>query len=111
MLDSRRRDETDKANEAEKLKMHQEALHKAKQEEGLARFASGHEDAAPTEKAQFKKFESYRKDVQVPNRVMDLKVLSFLFKIFRLWLIEKQRLLFFQYMDKRSPSIFRQSKM
>lgn len=74
VLDSRRRDETDKANEAEKLKLHQEALHKAKQEEGLARFASGHTDVMPTEKAQFKKFESYRKDVQIPNRVMDLKI-------------------------------------
>ena len=74
MLDSRRRDETDKANEAEKLKIHQETLHKAKQEEGIARFSSGHENETPTEKAQFKKFESYRKDVQIPNRVMDLKV-------------------------------------
>ena len=91
VLDSRRRDDTDKASDEEKRRAHQKALALAKQQEGVIRFTSGDSDKKTVERAVFRKFESYRKDVQLPRSVSDLKVCFFSNSYCRLWLIAKRK--------------------
>ena len=53
---------------------HQKELHKKKQEEGTQRFAEDSGALNGVEEKRFKKFESYKRDNQLPSKVKDLIV-------------------------------------
>lgn len=53
---------------------HQKELAAKKQKEGLARFAESTSDQNGTEVKKFKKFESYKRDNQLPTRVKNLEI-------------------------------------
>ena len=53
---------------------HQKELHKKKQEEGRQRFAEDSGALNGVEEKRFKKFESYKRDNQLPSKVKDLIV-------------------------------------
>ena len=74
MLRSRARKSTMDEALANQLKEHQRELVKQKQEEGLKRFSSGDGNANDENEQVFKKFESYRRENQLPQRVEDLRV-------------------------------------
>ncbi|WFD42788.1 Xaa-Pro aminopeptidase [Malassezia psittaci] len=60
---------------AKKIKEHQSELVKQKQEEGLKRF-KGEDGAGPDSNQEvFKKYESYRRESQLPTKVEDLRIL------------------------------------
>ena len=84
ILDSRRRDDTDKASEEEKRRNHQKLLAKLKQDEGLARFKKGGEAEKVEQRPVIRKFESYRKDAQLPRGIFELKVRLLSEKMIRL---------------------------
>ncbi|TLD21546.1 hypothetical protein PspLS_09193 [Pyricularia sp. CBS 133598] len=54
---------------------HQKELAAKKQKEGLARFAESTNDQNGTEVKKFKRFESYKRDNQLPPKVKDLAVI------------------------------------
>lgn len=56
-------------------KAHQKELHDKKQAEGEAQYAEGHGNLNGTEEKKFKRFESYKRDTQLPSRVKDLMIL------------------------------------
>ncbi|TIC59714.1 FACT complex subunit SPT16 [Wallemia mellicola] len=59
---------------AHKIKEHQKILHEAKNEEGLKRFAEGKDSSNGSKPEVFKRFDSYKREQQVPiNR--DLRIL------------------------------------
>ncbi|TIA85374.1 hypothetical protein E3P99_04014 [Wallemia hederae] len=59
---------------AHKIKEHQRILHEAKNEEGLQRFAGGKDSSNGSKPEVFKRFDSYKREQQVPiNR--DLRIL------------------------------------
>ena len=60
-----------------KIKEHQKELVKQKQEEGLKRFAGEDAGAQDTGESVFKKYESYRRESQLPTKVDDLRVRLF----------------------------------
>lgn len=53
---------------------HQKDLHKKKQDEGMQRFAEDSGALNGVEEKRFKKFESYKRDNQLPSKVKDLVV-------------------------------------
>ncbi|EMC97887.1 hypothetical protein BAUCODRAFT_406868 [Baudoinia panamericana UAMH 10762] len=54
---------------------HQKELHDKKQREGKEKYGEGHGNLDGTQEKKFKRFESYKRDSQFPNRVKDLTVL------------------------------------
>ncbi len=57
-----------------KRREHQKELAKKKHDEGLVRFAEATGDMNGTTVKKFKRFESYKRDNQFPNRVRDLAI-------------------------------------
>ncbi|MDA4133226.1 MAG: hypothetical protein OK454_08915, partial [Thaumarchaeota archaeon] len=55
-------------------KGHQKELAAKKQKEGLARFAESTSDQNGTEEKKFKRFESYKRDTQLPPKVKDMGI-------------------------------------
>lgn len=55
-------------------KEHQKALARQKQEEGLARFAGEDGDQKAADKPVFRRFESYKKETQLPRDTASLKI-------------------------------------
>ena len=53
---------------------HQKELHKKKQDEGMKRFAEETGALNGTIEKKFKKFESYKRDNQLPSRIKDLVI-------------------------------------
>ncbi|KAF8854754.1 transcription elongation complex subunit [Acephala macrosclerotiorum] len=72
-LRAERTTQVDEGAEA-KRREHQKELAKRKQEEGLARFAEATGDSNATAVKKFKRFESYKRDNQFPNKVRDLAI-------------------------------------
>lgn len=71
--DRRSRDDKGKAKAIEKRNEHQRSLHEKLQKEGIQRFENG--KGTLEEKAtEFKKFESYKKDIQIPSNVKNLEI-------------------------------------
>ncbi|KAN0062886.1 FACT complex subunit spt16 [Thecaphora frezii] len=60
---------------AQKLKIHQKELARQKQEEGLARFAGEDGEGNASNEKVFKKFESYKRENQLPAKVADMKIM------------------------------------
>jgi nucleosome binding factor SPN SPT16 subunit len=56
----------------EARRQHQKEIHAKKQAEGLERYAEGTGNLNGTEEKKFKRFESYKRDAQLPTRVKDL---------------------------------------
>lgn len=56
-------------------KSHQRELHSKKQQDGLEKYSEGTGNLNGTEEKKFKRFESYKRDSQLPARVKDLIVL------------------------------------
>ncbi|CAK3779217.1 FACT complex subunit spt16 [Lecanosticta acicola] len=54
---------------------HQKELHERQQKEGLEKYTEGHGNLNGTEEKKFKRFESYKRDAQLPARVKELTVL------------------------------------
>lgn len=54
---------------------HQKELHKKKQGEGMEKYAEGHGNLNGTEEKKFKRFESYKRDTQLPSRIKDMTIL------------------------------------
>lgn len=52
----------------------QKKLHEKRQKEGLARFADTDAKSADSDKAVFKRYESYVRDTQIPTNVKDLRI-------------------------------------
>jgi nucleosome binding factor SPN SPT16 subunit len=67
------RKEVDEGSE-QRRKEHQKALHEAKQQEGLERYAKEGESGGGDKKKAIKRFESYKRDAQLPSSVKDLKI-------------------------------------
>ena len=74
MLRSRARTATIDESVAKKIKEHQSELVKQKQEEGLKRFKGEDGGGRDTNEEVFKKYESYRRESQLPTKVEDLRV-------------------------------------
>lgn len=74
MLRSRARTATIDESVAKKIKEHQSELVKQKQEEGLKRFKGEDGGGRDTNEEVFKKYESYRRENQLPTKVEDLRV-------------------------------------
>ncbi|WFD29153.1 Xaa-Pro aminopeptidase [Malassezia sp. CBS 17886] len=74
-LRSRARTATMDESVAKQLKEHQSELIKQKQKEGLARFSGGDGAARDSSDQVFKKYESYRREAQLPAKVEDLRIL------------------------------------
>jgi len=55
-------------------KEHQKELHKKNQQQGLEKYGEGTGNLNGTEEKKFKRFESYKRDNQLPSRVKDLTV-------------------------------------
>ncbi|KAI9708942.1 MAG: FACT complex subunit spt16 [Bogoriella megaspora] len=53
---------------------HQKELHNKKRQQGLERFKDGVGDLNGTEEKKFKRFESYKRDNQLPSRIKDLVI-------------------------------------
>lgn len=60
---------------ANKIKEHQRELVKQKQKEGLERFAEGAGDKRGGSEHTFKKFESYRRESQLPARIDEQRII------------------------------------
>lgn len=54
---------------------HQKELHAKKQNEGAEKYVEGHGNLNGAEEKKFKRFESYKRDAQLPTRVKDLTIL------------------------------------
>ncbi|EME38930.1 hypothetical protein DOTSEDRAFT_160702 [Dothistroma septosporum NZE10] len=54
---------------------HQKELHAKKQSDGLEKYTEGHGNLNGTEEKKFKRFESYKRDNQLPSKVKDLMVM------------------------------------
>ncbi|GAB7359749.1 hypothetical protein MBLNU230_g6921t1 [Neophaeotheca triangularis] len=54
---------------------HQKELHQKKQSEGKEKYAEGHGNLNGTEEKKFKRFESYKRDTQLPSRIKDMMIL------------------------------------
>ncbi|UJO25114.1 FACT complex subunit spt16 [Fulvia fulva] len=54
---------------------HQKELHAKKQSDGLEKYTEGHGNLNGTEEKKFKRFESYKRDNQLPSKVKDLTVM------------------------------------
>ncbi|KAJ3350446.1 FACT complex subunit spt16 [Allomyces javanicus] len=67
ILQSKTRNEATEASAEAKRRDHQKELAAARQEEGLQRFAAGGERTKDADKRLFRKFESYKKDTNVPR--------------------------------------------
>lgn len=67
------REKPDDTNE-KRRQMHQKELHEKLQRAGEEKYADGSGGTDNTDKAVFKKFESYKRDTQLPLSVKDLKV-------------------------------------
>lgn len=74
ILRSRARTATLDESVVNKIKEHQKELVKQKQDEGLKRFAGEGGASRESNEQIFKKFESYRRESQLPSKVEDLKV-------------------------------------
>lgn len=61
-------------NAEQRRKEHQKALHDQKQKEGLERFPKEGQAGNGDTKKTFKRFESYKRDGQLPPSVQDLKI-------------------------------------
>ncbi|KAK9462962.1 FACT complex subunit-domain-containing protein [Lipomyces oligophaga] len=74
---SRLRQETKVVNEAAELKRreHQKELHRKRQDEGRARFASELKTEDDEKKVVFRRFEAYKRESQFPVGVKDLRIL------------------------------------
>lgn len=57
-----------------KIKEHQKELVKQKQNDGLRRFAGEGGASRNSNESVFKKFESYRRESQLPTKVEELRV-------------------------------------
>ncbi|KAJ3198628.1 FACT complex subunit spt16 [Entophlyctis luteolus] len=73
ILKSKLRNESDEMTAEQRRALHQKELAEARHAEGLARFAEGGE-AKLMEKAQFRKFECYKKDTLLPKSVEQLRI-------------------------------------
>jgi nucleosome binding factor SPN SPT16 subunit len=58
----------------EKIKPHQDKLHAQRQSDGLKRFQKGGKGKNGQEEKQIKKYESYRREEQLPKQVEDRRV-------------------------------------
>ncbi len=76
ILKSKLRTETKNYDEEaeQRRKEHQKQLHEQRQEEGLERFNKGQKADNSDSKPVFKKFESYKREAQLPNSVKELKI-------------------------------------
>ncbi|KAJ3142649.1 FACT complex subunit spt16 [Physocladia obscura] len=73
VLKSKLRNEDDEMTNEQRRAAHQKELADARHAEGLARFAEGGE-AKSLEKAQFRKFECYRKETLLPKAIEQLRI-------------------------------------
>ncbi|KAI9199412.1 FACT complex subunit-domain-containing protein [Polychytrium aggregatum] len=75
VLESKLRgEEKDEIAPEQRRKIHQKQLAEQKRKEGIARFAERAKNADGTEAPIFKKFESYRKEAQLPKEVQSCKI-------------------------------------
>lgn len=58
----------------QQLKEHQKQLHEQRQERGLERFAEGGDGKGGEEKKVWKRYESYKKEDQLPKQVANFRV-------------------------------------
>ena len=54
---------------------HQKELHQKKQKDGEEKYGEGHGNLNGVEEKKFKRFESYKRDMQFPSRVKDLMII------------------------------------
>ncbi|KAJ1548240.1 FACT complex subunit spt16 [Nowakowskiella sp. JEL0078] len=69
-----RGEENNEMSAEQKRKLHQRELLAQKNREGLARFENGNDKGQAKVAASFKRFESYRKESELPPTVRDLKI-------------------------------------
>lgn len=62
------------AEKEEQRRQHQKELHAKKQAEGLEQYSEGAKSLNGTEEKKFKKFESYKRDNQLPSSVANLEI-------------------------------------
>ncbi|KAJ3295188.1 FACT complex subunit spt16 [Borealophlyctis nickersoniae] len=74
-LDKKLRDESERLSNEQRRREHQKMLARQKQEEGLKRFSNGTGGGPSTEKAAFKKYESYKKEALLPRNVGDMQII------------------------------------
>lgn len=74
MLRSRARTATLDESVLNQIKEHQKELVKQKQNQGLKRFSSEGGSTRNSNEPVFEKFESYRRESQLPNKVEELRV-------------------------------------
>ena len=62
------------AEKEEQRRQHQRELHQKKQQEGLEQYSEGAKSLNGTEEKKFKRFESYKRDNQIPKNVANLEI-------------------------------------
>ncbi|KAJ1339694.1 hypothetical protein BSLG_005727 [Batrachochytrium salamandrivorans] len=72
VIESKLRHESDRATAEQRRRLHQQ-LAQSRQEEGLSRYSENKDDKLKVQQAVFRKFESYRKDSQLPRNINELK--------------------------------------
>ena len=75
MLRSRARTATLDESVAKKIQEHQHEMIRQKQKEGMSRFAEGKGGATGGDEKAFKRFESYRRENQLPSKVDELRIM------------------------------------
>ncbi|KAK6094527.1 FACT complex subunit spt16 [Batrachochytrium dendrobatidis] len=75
VIESKLRHESDRATAEQRRRLHQKQLAQSRQEEGLSRYSENKDDKLKVQQAVFRKFESYRKDSQLPRNINELKIL------------------------------------
>lgn len=69
------RQKNDNAEKEEMRRQHQKELHEKKQQAGLETYGADAKSLNGTEEKKFKKFESYKRDTQLPPQVSRLEIL------------------------------------
>ncbi|TPX38266.1 hypothetical protein SmJEL517_g00054 [Synchytrium microbalum] len=70
----RNEDRDENASEEVKRKQHQLQLAQKRQQQGLEKYSNNNGEGPKSERAVFRKFETYRKDVQMPPDIRNLQI-------------------------------------
>ncbi|KAI8915126.1 FACT complex subunit-domain-containing protein [Entophlyctis helioformis] len=75
VIESKLRDESDRATSEQKRRLHQKQLAKQRHDEGISRFSDGKDGKQQVKKAIFSKFDSYKKESQLPSNISEMRII------------------------------------
>ncbi|KAJ1332545.1 hypothetical protein BSLG_008847 [Batrachochytrium salamandrivorans] len=75
VIESKLRHESDRATTEQRRKLHQKELAQSRQNEGLSRYSENKDGKQKVQQAVVRRFESYRKESQLPRNIGELRIL------------------------------------